>query len=57
MTRNLGLYKATEKILEKGFDAAWTPVNKTLAERVLEKEPGGSTETRVSTQKGRLVNQ
>jgi len=29
----VGLYKATEKIWEKGFDAAWTPVGEALKER------------------------
>jgi len=28
-----GLYKATEKIWEKGFDAAWEPVGEALKER------------------------
>jgi len=29
----IGLYKATEKIWEKGFDAAWEPVGEALKER------------------------
>jgi hypothetical protein len=29
----VGLYKATEQIWEKGFDAAWEPVGLTLQER------------------------
>ena len=29
----VGLYKATEKIWEKGFDAAWEPVGLALKER------------------------
>ena len=29
----VGLYKATEKIWEKGFDAAWEPVGEALKER------------------------
>lgn len=28
-----GLYKATEKIWEKGFDAAWEPVDEALKKR------------------------
>ena len=29
----VALYKATEKIWEKGFDAAWTPVDEALKTR------------------------
>ena len=30
----VGLYKATEKIWEKGFDAAWEPVGLARGEKV-----------------------